>query len=333
MTTAVFVLALIVAAGTLYQSIGAWRDASRWTVPGSLIGDAGQQLHVLCMGDGDPPVVFESGIAASSLSWTRIVPGVAAFTRACAYDRAGLGWSDRPAVRASVSDMVSHLRTVAASASNHGRSILVGHSFGAFLISIYAAQHPREVAGLVLLDPPAEWHEPARERQRLLWGGIQMARLGALLARVGVVRACLALLTGGAPGVPRRFVRVFGPTTAQTLERLVGEVRKLPPEVHPMVRAMWCRPKCFHAMADHLRALAETAALAGAIRSFGDLPLVVVSSASQPPDIIARHVRLAALSTRGRHLVAARAGHWIPLDAPQLVVAVVRDVYGMANSR
>jgi hypothetical protein len=92
-------------------------------------------------------------------------------------------------------------------------------------------------------------------RERLLWGGQKLSRIGALMARVGVVRACLALLTGGAPAAPRRFVRLFGPTAARTLERLVGEVRKLPPEVHPIVQALWCDPKCFHAMADHLAAL------------------------------------------------------------------------------
>jgi hypothetical protein len=67
------------------------------------------------------------------------------------------------------------------------------------------------------------------------------------------VRACLALLTGGAPAAPRYFVKVFGPTAARTLERLVGEVRKLPSDIHPGVQALWCQPKCFQAMADHLR--------------------------------------------------------------------------------
>src|SRR5438874_10567536 len=130
----------------------------------------------------------------------------------------------------------------------------------AFLVCAYASQYPADVAGIVLLDPPSEWHELTRHQTRLLWGGIQLSRVGGVLARVGVVRACLALLTGGAPGVSRNVVRLFGPTTARTLERLVGEVRKLPPEVHPLVQMLWCEPKCFRAMADHLAALDETAA-------------------------------------------------------------------------
>ena len=51
------------------------------------------------------------------------------------------------------------------------------------------------------------------------------------------MRACLALLTGGAPAAPRYFVKIFGLSTAKALERFVGEVRKLPPDVHPLVRA------------------------------------------------------------------------------------------------
>ena len=104
--------------------------------------------------------------------------------------------------------------------------VLVGHSLGSFVVRVYAVRHPERVGGLVLVDPAIEWLTTTPRRARLLWGGRQLSRIGVLLAHLGVVRACLALLTGGAPGAPRRFVRIFGPTTAQTLERLVGEVTK-----------------------------------------------------------------------------------------------------------
>ena len=156
-------------------------------------------------------------------------------------------------------------------------------------------------------------------------GGIQLSRIG-VLARIGVVRASLALLSDGAPGVPRAFVRIFGATTARTLERLVGEVRKLPPEVHPAVQALWCQPKCFQAMADHLGALEETAAVVAGVRSLPDVPMVIVSSGNQSPDTIARHRALAGLSSQGRHVIAAKAGHWIQFDDPEFVITTIRDV-------
>jgi len=148
---------------------------------------------------------------------------------------------------------------------------------------------------------------------------------------VGVVRASLALLTGGAPGVPRNFVRIFGPTAARTLERLVGEVRKLPPEIHPVVQTLWCQPKCFRAMAEHIAALDEMAALVANVSSVSNAPLVVISSGDQPEAVLAKHRALAGLSSRGRHVVAARSGHWIQFDEPDVVVAVVREVVDAAR--
>src|SRR4051794_26411924 len=91
-------VALLAAAGGLYQFIGTWISARRYAAPGMLIDVDGQQLHVVCAGTGQPAVLFESGIAASSLSWARVLPDVATLTRACPYDRAGLGWS--PPLRA-----------------------------------------------------------------------------------------------------------------------------------------------------------------------------------------------------------------------------------------
>jgi pimeloyl-ACP methyl ester carboxylesterase len=319
-------VALVLSAGALYQFIGSRRGARTHRPPGMMVDVSGQRLHVVCAGSGKPAVLFEAGIAASSLSWTRVLRDVAAFTRGCAYDRAGLGWSDPSRGRRTPARMLAELGGVLERGATAGPYVFVGHSFGAFLVCAYASRHPSEVAGLVLLDPPSEWHEITREQTRLLWGGIQLSRIGGVLARLGIVRACLALLTGGAPGVPRNFVRIFGPTAARTLERLVGEVRKLPPDVHPMVQELWCQPKCFRAMADHLSALEETAAMAAGLTSLADVPLVIVSSGDQPADTIAKHRALARLSPQGHHVIAAKSGHWIQFDEPDLVVETIRDV-------
>jgi pimeloyl-ACP methyl ester carboxylesterase len=223
------------------------------------------------------------------------------------------------------------LRGVLAHAATGEPAVLGGHSFGAFLVCAYASQYPAETAGLVLLDPPSEWHRITRRQARLLRGGIQLSRIGEVLARVGIVRACLVLLTGGAPGIPRNFARVFGSTAARTLERLVGEVRKLPPDIHPVVQALWCQPKCFRAMADHLGALEEMAAVARGVTSLSDVPLVVISSSDQSPDTLAEHRQLAGLSSQGRHVIAAKSGHWVQFDEPGLVVTAIREIVELAR--
>jgi len=278
-------------------------------------------------------VLLEAGIAASSLSWTVVQPQIAAFTRVCAYDRAGLAWSEPSSCPRTFDRIVTELGAVLARTAPGERYVLVGHSFGSFVVSAYARRHPEQVAGIVLVDPALEWLTTTSQQARLLRGGRQLSRVGAMLAHVGVVRACLALLTGGAPGAPRRFVKVFGPTAARTLERLVGEVQKLPQNVHPIVQGLWCQPKCFQAMAQHMQVLERDRQPIAAVVVPPEIPLVVISSGEQAPERLVEHRRLVESSATGRHIVAARSSHWIQFDEPELIATAVRELTESARGR
>lgn len=85
---------LLLLAGAWYQHVGSIRDARRFPAPGRLIDIDGTRLHINIQGDGLPPVVFEAGIAATSLSWQLVQPEAARLTETASYDRAGLGWSE-----------------------------------------------------------------------------------------------------------------------------------------------------------------------------------------------------------------------------------------------
>jgi pimeloyl-ACP methyl ester carboxylesterase len=331
----VVALLSLVTAGVFYQWSGSRRGARVCAAPGRLVEVNGRRLHVVTAGSTGPSVILESGIAASSLTWAHVQPRVAAFARVCAYDRAGLGWSDPDPRRRTLSNIVGDLDAVIDRTSMPPPYVLVGHSFGCFVVCAFAARYPARVGGLVLLDPPAasEWREPSPRQARLLARGIRLSRLGGLMARIGVVRACLALLTGGAPGVPGTLIKGLGPVATAKLMHLVKEVRKLPAGVHAMVQEHWCQPKCFRAMADHLRVLQEAAAFVVSLDRLPDVPLVVISSGEVPPDRIDEHRQLARLSSTGRHVVAARSGHWIPFDEPELVVEAVRETGTLDASR
>src|SRR5437667_12477012 len=81
-------------AGAAYQAAAVAADVGRFPPPGRLVDlGMGRRLHARCSGKGEPAVVLESGIAASSISWTLVQPRVATFSRVCSYDRVGLGWS------------------------------------------------------------------------------------------------------------------------------------------------------------------------------------------------------------------------------------------------
>jgi pimeloyl-ACP methyl ester carboxylesterase len=165
----------------------------------------------------------------------------------------------------------------------------------------------------------------------MLSGGIHLSRAGVLLAQFGIVRACLDLLTGGAPAGPRWFVKIFGATAARTIERLVGEVRKLPSEVHPVVQALWCQPKCFRAMADYLSVLKRDGASIAALPSPTDVPVVVISGGDQTQEQIEAHRRLAEGLPGSRHIIAGRSRHWVQFDEPDLVVDTIRELVESAR--
>jgi pimeloyl-ACP methyl ester carboxylesterase len=330
----VIVIALIAlaSAGALYQILAAARCGKKFAPPGLLIDVGGHRLHAICQGQGRPLVMLESGMAASSLSWAMVQPEIARFTRVCAYDRAGLAWSEAASCPLNFTRVVDEFAAVVAHVADGERCVLVGHSFGCLIVRAYASRRPERIAGLVLVDPPTEWLVMTPQRARMLRGGRHLSRIGALLAHLGVVRACLTLLTSGAPGAPRRFVKIFGATAARTLERLVGEVRKLPTDIQPIVQALWCQPKCFHAMAAHMLTLEQEGASMATFVPPREIPVVVISSRDQPPEEIAAHQRLAERSAIGRHVMATRSGHWIQFDEPSLIVSVVRDLVWATGS-
>jgi pimeloyl-ACP methyl ester carboxylesterase len=323
------IFAVLVLAGAVYQSVGAARDARRFPPPGRLVDAGGFCLHLHEAGSGDGPVVvLEAGIAASSLSWSLVQPEVAKFARVVRYDRAGLGWSDSSHQPRTAAQLADELCALLQTAQIAGPYVLAGHSFGGYVARMFAAKFPHRVAGLVLVDSPStsDWIPLRSEEKRRLQGGALFSRIGAVLASLGVVRFCLARLSSGSARLPVLVTRSFGRSALTVVGRLVGEVQKLPVEVWPQVQAHWCQPKSFRSMASHLERLPESAAQVEASGALGDTPLVVLTASKPGPERRAAQESAARLSTRGRHIVAQTAGHWIHLDEPALVVEAIRSL-------
>ena len=334
-SVAVGLIAILIFSGVIYQAIGTARDKHRFPPPGRLVDVEGFRLHLQDSGSNaeTPVVVLEAGIAASSLSWSRVAPEVAEFARVIRYDRAGLGWSERTSAPRSAAQCAQELRSLLEKAGIPGPFVLVGHSFGGYVARIFAGRFPEQIAGLVLLDSPStsEWIPLHPDAKRKLQGGVLFSWIGAVLAGLGVVRFCLARLTSGSTDLPVMVTRSFGRSALTVVGRLVGEVQKLPASIWPQVQAHWCQPKSFRSMASYLAHLPQSAAQVEAMSMPENIPVIVLTASKPDPARHAAQESVALLSAQGKHSVAATSGHWIQLDEPELVIEAIRAVCAAAK--
>jgi pimeloyl-ACP methyl ester carboxylesterase len=334
--------ALLLIAGAWYQHAGAIRDARRFPPPGRLIDIGGARLHINIRGgirgDGAPPVVFEAGIAATSLSWQLVQPEIARLTQTVSYDRAGLGWSsawsDAASQARGIWEVVDELRRLLDVARIATPRILTGHSYGGLVVRAYAARYPAEVAGVVLVDPvpTTVWSDPSPSSRKILRLGIRFSRRGATLARFGLPRFALNLLSAGSRALPKWIARVTSGPGAGLIDRVVGQVQKLPRELWPMIQAHWCDPKCFEGMAGYLEALSESSAVVNREGGLHEMPLIVLSSANASAPERAEHEMLARSSSQGRFEIVPGSGHWIQIDRPDVVIRAIGEMVSRCRS-
>ncbi|MDD7939831.1 alpha/beta hydrolase [Actinomycetospora lutea] len=151
-----------------------------------LVDVGGRRMYLECRGTGGPTVVLIAGYGNRGSAWSALSPGVpspavlpgaSGFTRVCAYDRPGtVGESvDDPAERSrsdpvpqprSAEDTVADLYALLHAARVPGPYVLAAHSLGGLYARLYAAAHPEDVVGMVLVDAAHERYNS--ELRRLL---------------------------------------------------------------------------------------------------------------------------------------------------------------------
>ena len=306
-------LIALVCAGAVYEGIESHRDQRRFHPPGRLVDVGGYRLHLYCTGAGSPTVILEAGGGNPWLSWYKVQPQVAAFTRVCSYDRAGLGWSD-PSPRPRTAMVIAEeLHTLLHNAGIPGPFVLVGHSLGGMDARMFANRYPSEVAGMVLVDsshPDQEERFPPEAK-----------KLAA--ASYYVIRAMQITLPIGLP-------------------RLLAS-RAAPPEVRSEYCAVFCRRQFLAAVRAEAAAQKESSAQVRTLGTLGNLPLIVLSHDPDKmrfPGNLTEPVNrewarmqeeLAHLSSNGSHLVVKGSGHDIQIDHPEAVVDAIREVVGKAR--
>jgi len=135
------------------ESMARSRYRAAYPLPGKTVSLDTHDLHLHCVGSGNPTVVFEADLDQyGSTSWDSVQDKVGQFARACSYDRAGIMWSE-PGPRPRDGERIAgELGALLDAAGENGPYLLVGHAFGGAYVRIFAGQNPDDVCGMVLLE-------------------------------------------------------------------------------------------------------------------------------------------------------------------------------------
>ena len=214
------ILVFIMLVGATYQGVATALERREFRRPGGLVSVGDHQLHLFCVGKGTPAVVLEAPAAGLSAAWSEVQHRLAARTRVCSYDRAGLGWSeagDRPFDPGRVPE---ELRTLLEMSGERGPYVIAGHGLGAVFARLYAARPDADATAIVLINPPAGNTGNAPTSAWLMPVSPWLARVGVL--RVGRILSSKADALDGSSGAA---VRAFL-NRPDHLTRAAAEVAK-----------------------------------------------------------------------------------------------------------
>jgi pimeloyl-ACP methyl ester carboxylesterase len=243
--------------------------------------DVGEhRLHLKCLGQGNPTVVLDGGWGYTSVEWSGWVqPEVANHTRVCAYDRAGMGWSEPEPNPPDATRVARELHTLLQEANVQGPYVLVGHSLAGLYSRIYAKRHPEEVAGMVLVDST---HTDQFEGSGL---ALTMNRV------VGIVGPLIAWV-----GIPRVF-------------DLYPSHPELPPLQREQSDSLYYRTPHQVAMFEEMGTIPESMGKARGTGTLGERPLVVVSAADHDAQTGALQGKLTSLSSNSAQRIVEGSTH------------------------
>jgi pimeloyl-ACP methyl ester carboxylesterase len=274
----------------------------------------GRRLHLVCLGEGEPTVLFESSMFGGARSSEAARREIGTQTRVCSYDRMGMGWSDPGPAVISAGALADDLERLLDRAGLHPPYILVPSSVGGLTSELFARRHPDRVAGLVFLD------------------AAQSGALDQIVARFGAVTRLAATL---AACVPRHAAR-FGVLRLADPMRLGRE----PEGARTMAALYRTEPMAtgcglMRGLPTTLRELREAPALRA------DLPLVVLTAETTEKlgplgfdsfadvlgsDRVVAQQQFARRSTQGSWQLVPGSDHLIGNSQPHVVASAVLDM-------
>jgi pimeloyl-ACP methyl ester carboxylesterase len=305
-------------AGVVYEQIMRSRAVSQYPAQGRLLDVGGRRMQIDCRGSGTPIVVFEAGLdTMGALSWSAVHDAIATTTRACAYSRAGVMWSEARGSKFEPDEVARDLHALLAAAGEHAPYVMVGHSLGGPYIMNFTRLYPQDVVGLVFVDAshPDQVDRLNQAIGKKMERGEMMMKAANALTWTGIPR--LLASSSRNPAVPEK-----------------AELASNAYQSYSMSEAL-----------DEMESLNATLTAAGQLRQLGDRPIVVLTARKPLPSGVLKivgmteeqgkrmqaewtvlHDEEASWSHRSRHELVPDAPHYIQFDRPDVVISAVKEI-------
>ncbi len=322
---------LSVSSGTAHAAPGDAMYARpwKWVVAGYT------ELNLYCMGAGSPTVVFDAGWEDWSPTWATIQPTISRYTRTCAYDRAGSGFSLSGPLPRTTAEIARELHAALHSAGISGPYLLVGHSFGGYNVRAFADLYMPEVYGAVLIDILSD-DLVSRKRRA--------AEARDMAAQVRELTQCREALVRGRPLPPLPAGYLLPPHTPCSHQFFRGlPMKEWSPELNlTVLQIANTREALYDAVISEMQEMpADAIWLKTHRRSFGRRPIRVLTAqdhfhdtAATPPALHRKHAaleqrwartqrRLLGLSSGASQILVPNSGHYIQFDRPKVVIDAI----------
>ena len=289
----------------------------------------GRRLNIFCIGSGSPTVVLEAGHGDGLTTWAKVQRDISRRTRVCSYDRAGFGFSDAPREPGTIQQAADDLYKLLAKAGIAPPYVMVGHSMGGMIVRLYAAQHEREVAGLVLVDPTnehqAEGYNRVDQRSYDVWDRANQRNFAES-------EKCVAAAEAGSLTRGSALYADCAATEDPEFSDRINRVLVAQSVTYGAQRAsVWEEESTFY------KSAAQLAANAG---NYGSKPVIILARGPDPVRkrqtraqaeaeyrmLTELHNGVAARSTRGTVRPVGGTGHYIQMDAPRAVTGAIFQV-------
>jgi pimeloyl-ACP methyl ester carboxylesterase len=116
-------------------------------IPKTKIHTPSGKLEYAQSGKEGPAVVLINGGSGPIEGWYKTFHEISEETTVVAYNRLGVGGSDKPSTPQHGDAIVATLRQLLQVVNIHPPYILVGHSLGGLYANLFARQYPNEIAG------------------------------------------------------------------------------------------------------------------------------------------------------------------------------------------